>query len=267
LAQTRSRLAHAIAPEHTVFAVVKPHEHFYNSELADVKPSRIVVQPANRGTTAAIVYALLRIVRSDEEATVGFFPADHYYADDALFVAAVNLGVQIVQEHSESLVLLGAEAQHAEVEYGWIEPGAKLKGRVGCPLFRVNRFWEQPSLHLAQSLLDKNCLWNTFVMLGRAKTFLDALSSTVPGVLAAFDSLTQQSDGDVEMKCAENLYKTLWSGDFSQQVLSVYTDRLAVLCLKGVEWSDLGKPERVIATVNRARIPCPWLEAACIGSP
>src|ERR1700686_4792702 len=55
LAQTRARLAHAIAPERTVYAVVKAHEHFYKSELDDVKPSGIGVQPTNRGTTAAII--------------------------------------------------------------------------------------------------------------------------------------------------------------------------------------------------------------------
>ena len=262
LAQTRARLAHAIAPGQTVYAVVKAHERFYESELAGVRPSRIVVQPANRGTAAAIIYALMRILRSDNEATVGFFPADHYYADDAPFVSAVESAVQIVQEHSESLVLLGAEAQHAEVEYGWIEPGRDLKNRLGHSVFRVNRFWEKPSLQVARRLLNLNCLWNTFVMFGRAKTFFDALNLTVPKMLATFKPALQQPGGRLEMRWAERLYRTLWSSDFSEQVLSACTDRLAVLRLKGVEWSDLGRPERVIATMSRAKIPCQWLEAA-----
>ena len=40
LAQTRARLVHAIHPERTAFAVVKAHEKFYSSELADVEPRR-----------------------------------------------------------------------------------------------------------------------------------------------------------------------------------------------------------------------------------
>jgi len=82
----------------------------------------------------------MRIMRRDNEATVGFFPADHYYADDAPFVSAAESAVQIVQEHAESLVLLGADPQNAEVEYGWIERGKDLKSRLGHSVFRVNRF-------------------------------------------------------------------------------------------------------------------------------
>jgi len=262
LAQTRARLAHAIAPERTVYAVVKAHERFYKSELTDVKPSRIVVQPANKGTTSAIIYALLRVICSDADATVGFFPSDHYYAQDERFVAAVKSAVHIVQEDAERLVVLGAEPQHAEVEYGWIERGTSLKNRFARPLFRVNRFWEKPSLRGAQAFLALGCLWNTFVMIGRAKTFLDALRSTVPDVLGAFDAAMREYNGDLEPAWAHNLYKSLDAGDFSQQVLSLCTDRLAVLHLAGVDWSDLGAPERVIATMVRAGLRFEWPTAA-----
>ena len=39
----------------------------------------------------------------------------------------------------------------------------------------------------AQALHERGCLWNTFVMIGRASAFLDLLKAAVPGVLQAFD--------------------------------------------------------------------------------
>src|SRR5579863_2831905 len=81
LALTRERIAPLVSPDKTLFAVVESHRRFYETELADVSPSKIVVQPANRGTSAAIVYSLLRIARTDPYAIVAFFPTDHYYAD------------------------------------------------------------------------------------------------------------------------------------------------------------------------------------------
>jgi len=99
-------------------------------------------------------------------------------------------------------------------------------------------------------------------MFGRAQTFLDTLSLTVPKMLAAFKPAQQQPSGRLEMQWAERLYRTLWSSDFFEQVLEPCTERLAVLRLKGVEWSDLGRPERVLATMSRAKISCHWLEAA-----
>lgn len=63
LARTRGRLEPAISPDRMIYAVVRSHEPFYQPELADVEESRIVVQPSNRGTTAAIIYSLLRLLR------------------------------------------------------------------------------------------------------------------------------------------------------------------------------------------------------------
>jgi nucleotidyltransferase-like protein len=93
LTQTRLRLSHAVAKERTLFSVVRVHERFYTHELADVRPSRLVVQSANKGTTLAIIsslYRLLELTGLDEDPIVGFFPTDHYYADEERFVAAVD---------------------------------------------------------------------------------------------------------------------------------------------------------------------------------
>jgi mannose-1-phosphate guanylyltransferase len=248
LTQTRLRLSRAIAKERTLFSVVREHERFYARDLADVSPSRMAVQPSNKGTTIAIIsslHRLLEITPPDEDPIVGFFPTDHYYANEERFVAAVRLAFEVCQRRPESLLLLGAEAQSPEVEYGWIEPTASLTF-VANSLFRVNRFWEKPSLHVAQMLLARSCLWNTFVLIGRAKMFLDMLTFAAPGLLAAFETLGRH-DG---AKTLDDVYATIPSGDFSHEVLSVCTEWLSVLRLGNVGWSDLGTPERV-ASVTR----------------
>jgi mannose-1-phosphate guanylyltransferase len=249
LTQTRLRLSRAIAKERTLFSVVREHERFYARELADVRPSRIVVQPANKGTTIAIIYTLHRLfelTRLDEDPIVGFFPTDHYYADEERFIAAVGLAFEVCRRYPESLLLLGAEAHYPEVEYGWIEPSAGVKCGAVSSLFRVNRFWEKPSVHVAQMLLARGCLWNTFVMIGRAKTFLDMLNSTSSDLLASFETIGRHGGA----KTLEDLYAKLPSGDFSLQVLSVCAPYLTVLAMGNIGWSDLGTPERV-ASVAR----------------
>jgi hypothetical protein len=50
-----------------------------------------------------------------------------------------------------------------------------------------------------------------------------------------------------ERPALERLYCGLPSVDFSRQVLAARPDRLAVLPVRGVHWSDLGDPERVLA--------------------
>lgn len=258
LAQTRSRLAPAISPERTVYTVVKSHERFYADELADVPPSRVVVQPSNKGTTAAIIYSLRRITSLAGDPIVGFFPTDHHYSRESRFAAAVRLATRVVTRRPDTLVLLGASAEHPEVEYGWIEPSERLDCRFAKSLLRVNRFWEKPASHVAQALYARGCLWNTFVMIGRASAFLDILKAAVPGMVRTLAADRQLSASELALANADHAYAALTPGDFSKQVLSVSTERLAVLRLGNVGWSDLGTPERVMSAMARSGLRSHW---------
>ena len=72
---------------------MKAHERFYAEELAKVPPVQKVIQPCNRGTLPAILYTLLRIMGTDPEAVVAFFPSDHHYTDGGNFMAGVDLAL------------------------------------------------------------------------------------------------------------------------------------------------------------------------------
>jgi len=257
LRRTRTRIAPAVPVERTLFVVVKPHEPFYRKELAGVDESRIVVQPANRGTSAAVLYSLLRLTRLDDDPIVVFFPTDHEYADEEAFTQSVRTAVGFARQHRDRLVILGARAERAEMQYGWIEKGPRVEsaGLRDQPIFDVNRFWEKPSSWIAHDLLRKGCLWNTFVLVGRARTFLDMLASAAPATYQAleplgFDPLKASPLGRGEFDLAIRSYDGLPNADFSHQVLTTCTKRLAVLGLGEVGWSDLGTPERVRAAAE-----------------
>ena len=245
LAHTRARLARAIHPERTAFVLVKTHEKFYRNELADVSPHQLIVQPGNKGTTAAVVCSLLRVTSLAGDPVVAFFPTDHYYANESEFTFSVDRAVRVAQHHSNWLVVLGAEAERAEVEYGWIEPGTKLSTPFTNALLRVHRFWEKPSQDTAQALFARGCLWNTFVMAGRASVFLELLGNLLaPDVLDAFMAARQYKHEPGNLP-SDKLWASLTAGDFSHQVLTHGTQRLAVLRVGDIGWSDLGTPERV----------------------
>src|SRR6185437_1255930 len=95
-------------------------------------------------------------------------------------------------------------------------------GKGVLPAFRVNRFWEKPSFAVAQALLGRGCLLNTFVMIGRARTFLDVIESAVPHVVKSFQAVADAAAGTDEAKCAVALYERLPDGDFSREVLTRY---------------------------------------------
>ena len=249
-------MARGISVHQTVFVVNQRHERFYRQEIGAIDP-RTVVQPSNRGTLPAILWSVLRVVQFDPMACVAFFPSDHHYADEDSFIDGVGAAFDAAEADHESVVLLGARAHQPETSYGWIQPDRACARYSRFPIHRVKRFWEKPSLQTAQTLLEQDCLWNTFVMVGRAGAYLKLIESAAPGWYGALASATAQDPED-EACTAARAYAELASADFSSEAVSPNAGRFAVLALGDTGWSDLGDPLRFWA-LSSALERKPWV--------
>jgi mannose-1-phosphate guanylyltransferase len=261
LAQTRLRIAESIDRDRTLFVLMRAHEPFYKNELEKVPPHRMVVQPSNRGTLPAILWSLFRVIRADERALVAFFPSDHHYSKEREFMTRVASAFDLVETNEQSVILLGAAATHPEIEYGWIEPAPTVTNPSDNGLRPVERFWEKPSYQIAQSLLDRGCLWNTFVMVGSAGAFLGMIQDASPTLYSAFEPMLSLPDSAMETEMMQRIYDQLPPTDFSKQVLAVSTEKLAVASLDDIGWSDLGDPSRLVRTLFENGIENPWVSS------
>lgn len=250
--QTRARLEPLFRRDRQVFVLSRSHEPYYSDDLADTNASCVITQPLNRGTGIAMILAIVDVLLHDPDAIVSFFPCDHYYSDNDSFRSTIRSAATCAQQHPESIILVGAEAEYPEVEYGWIEPDVIVSQTAVGPLFRVDRFWEKPPQHQARALMRRACLWNTFVTVGRAASFLDVLCSQVPEVILAITRAV--ADGDLEPA-----YHRLPAVDFSRDVLAHQTQRLLVLRDRRSGWVDLGSPARVLETLTRNGIQPEWV--------
>jgi len=150
------------------------------------------------------------------------------------------------------VVLLGVVPHSGEVSYGWIEPGEAMT----TDLSRVRRFWEKPSLAVARTLLARGCLWNSFVMVGGMAALLALIKGAVPQLFERFVAVRPRVATPHEDEVVRPLYRQLESTECSREVLVRSPDNLAVLRLKGIDWSDLGEPQRVMATLSRIGCEC-----------
>ena len=252
LSQTRARLEPLFHVDRELFVVTRAHETFYREELRDVDDSRIISQPLNRGTGVAVAIALLHILQRDADAVVVLVPCDHYYSDAEACSRAIRSAISGAEKYPNSIVLVGAKACYPEVEYGWIELGSTIS-HAPNPLQRVNRFWEKPSLPQAQELLRRGCLWNTFVTVGHAKTFLDLVCSQVPEVIPSLSKALAENELDIA-------YRLMPAVDFSRHVLAPQPHRLLVVPDATSGWADLGSPARVMDILARNKIQPAWLD-------
>jgi hypothetical protein len=140
----------------------------------------------------------------------------------------VEQAFETVSTRPSLMVLLGMAANRPEVEYGWIEPGEAMTG-VTAPVWAVRRFWEKPVHTVAERLLGRGCLWNSFVIVACPATLLSLVETAAPSLAGAFAPLRHRMGTPWEARAAETLYATLPSIDFSRTVITSCSGRLAVL--------------------------------------
>ncbi|MGO9607255.1 MAG: sugar phosphate nucleotidyltransferase [Candidatus Binataceae bacterium] len=257
--QTRLRASLAVGEDRILAVVTRAHERHYRDLRQEILPQNLVIQPQNRGTAPAILYALLRLSKTTPDAFVAVFPSDHFVSDDREFMRHVDLAFDAAGSHPEMTVLLGITPHALESGYGWIEPGELVVGRP--PLCRVRRFWEKPRSDIAGQLLHAGCMWNSFVMVARVSTLIGLIMVALPELFASFSKIRDLLGTAREPDVVERLYERIPSASFSDEVLERYPINLGVLPVHGLEWSDLGEPQRVMAVLSRLGLHPEW-EAA-----
>ena len=199
------------------------------------------------------------IFRSDPDAIVAVFPSDHFITDDAAFARHVAELAEVARRHPQRIFLVGAEPDSPETGYGWIEPGAELEKTAIGPIRRVDRFWEKPSPETARACLQRGCLWNTFVMVGRASALIEAGRRTLPTLHERLARIGPSLGSANEAGAIERAYTLAPTANFSKTVLVSHVRELGVSRLPSMTWSDWGTPDRVIATLRREGLSPSWL--------
>jgi mannose-1-phosphate guanylyltransferase len=258
LEQTLRRVSLAIEARLTSVVVTRSHERFYSPIARDMPARNLVVQPQNRGTAPAILYSLLRLAELAPKARVAIFPSDHFVSNDREFMRHVEMAFTAVSSRPELTVLLGIKPESPETGYGWIEPALAVRD---TPAFMVGHFWEKPNSELAKQLLGRGCLWNSFVMVGQLTTLLGLFIIALPNLYLSFKKIRPIFGTTFETETVGRLYSDLHSASFPDEVLGRDPVNLAVLPVRGVQWSDLGEPRRVMDSYARTRVQPRWAVA------
>lgn len=261
LQQTLERVGLRIPRERTLVVALREHTGYLESEFAGAPAPRLLVQPSDRGTAAAILLAAHRISWWDPQAIIALFPSDHFVLEETAFMAHVAGVMGTVEQHPGWMVLLGAQPTDPDTEYGWIEPGEPLGQTAVGPLYRVRRFWEKPTLETARACLAGGGLWNTLVTVAKASTLIDLGRRWLPALHRQLARLARFADTADESRGLQEAYTAMQSVNFSEAVLDRCPPSLAVSRLPALTWCDWGTPERVLESLRRHGILPSWTAA------
>ncbi len=153
-------------------------------QLPELPSSNLLIELQGRDTAPAVAWASLEIKkRYGEDAIIGFFPADHWIADQEAFTHTLNAAAQLAASQP-AIVTLGSQPTFPSTAYGYIESGEKIGSFNDLPAYHVKRFTEKPDNQTAESFLSQGGFsWNTGIFIFRAGTVLQELYIHAPEII------------------------------------------------------------------------------------
>lgn len=253
----RSMLQHTLdradrvgMPHHKVTVIADHHLPFVRETFDEKHPGHVVIQPQNCGTAAGIFLPLTYIRVKDPNATVVIYPSDHFVFPEDRFAETVRRATRAIDVLQDRVILLGVRPTHLELDYGWINVGGIL-GRQGNSYFRqVASFMEKPSPLEALQAMSNDGLWNTLVMVAKIDTLWSLGWQRLPIIMERFERLGNAINTKHEQQTLHQLYRYMPCMNFSSELLQHVPERLGVIELEEVLWSDWGRPERIKETLE-----------------
>jgi mannose-1-phosphate guanylyltransferase len=279
----RTMLRHTVdrvarfSPAERVLTVIGPghRSHLGRADYGG-RTGMVLEQPVSRGNLPALLLALCFILEQDPEATVVVVPSDHFIYPESRFTDLVRSGCSRMADLPGTILLFGAEPDSPETDYGWIVPGSApavaTGSRDGDRIYPVKTFREKPGETTARALLASGkAYWNTLIVLAKAATMWELADHVVRSLVDEFVGLRaairprrgRRQGGEPLSRTLALLYERIESRDISRDLIAHATTRTVVLPLRGVLWSDWGRPERIGQSLQRMRAIAESEAAAC----
>ncbi|GAB1543507.1 mannose-1-phosphate guanylyltransferase [Scytonema sp. NUACC21] len=153
-------------------------------QLPELPSDNLLIESQGRDTAAAVAWTSLEVKnRYGEDAIIGFFPADHWIADQKAFASTIDAASQLAASYS-AIVTMGIKPTFPSTGYGYIEQGEIIDSFNDLPAYHVNRFTEKPDRQTAENFLSTGRFsWNSGMFVFRAGVVLEELHTHAPEII------------------------------------------------------------------------------------
>ena len=196
----------------------------------------IILEPVPRNTAPAIALAALHALSLNKDAIITVLSADHAISDTEQFAMHVEEAVILARDGAQ--MTFGVVPDRPETGYGYIK--AKSDG-----ISAIDRFEEKPDAETAKSYLDSgDYYWNSGMFVFKARTYLDALRTYAPQMLAACSAAYDNSTQDLDfIRVDAKAFASCESNSVDYAIMEKVDNAMVVPFKAG--WSDIGSWDAV----------------------
>jgi mannose-1-phosphate guanylyltransferase len=251
LHHTLDRVDRLGAPHQKITVVSQYHQGYASEALATQQAGHVILEPDDCGTGPGIFLPLTYVQAWASNATVVIFPSEHFVFPEDLFLEAVQRAMRAIHILWDRVLLLGVRPTHLELDYSWMTVGEVLGWSGGSCVRKVDAFIDQPPGHLdALNAMAKGALWNTSVIVAKVETLWKLGWQYLPVIMERFERLGKSIGSTHEGRVLHQLYQKMPALDFSRELLHRVPERMGMIALEDVLWSDWERPDRILDSLN-----------------
>jgi len=153
-------------------------------QLPNLPEQNLLIEPEGKDTAPAVAWATLEVAKRHGEAVIaGFFPADHWLADEVGYRETLKAAAALATERG-AIATLGITPTFPSTGYGYIEQGDALGTYSSCPAYKVARFTEKPDQATAEDFIASGRFsWNSGMFIFPAGVMLQELDTYAPQIM------------------------------------------------------------------------------------
>jgi mannose-1-phosphate guanylyltransferase len=173
----RRRLENLFDPENIWVVTSSSYLDMVAAELPDIPRANLIGEPVGRDTANVIGLAGHMLALRDPEGTMAVFTADHLISPLHIFADAIRTGLEVADEHPDSLVTFGITPDSPHTGYGYIQRGEELRPKS----YRVRAFQEKPTRQTAEAyVVSGDYFWNSGMFCWKLRAILTELERSLP---------------------------------------------------------------------------------------
>ncbi len=228
-----------ICPPANVFVIThQDYLEHVTSQLPDLSPENIILEPFRRNTAPCIAYATHKIAKLDPDATCIVTPSDHLVLHQEPFTQTLNAAVKAAIG-TDRLITIGLQPTRPDTGFGYIQ-----LIEDGQPLKKVKTFTEKPEKSLALKFLESgDFVWNSGIFVWTVGAITQAMSTYLGDLNDGFEAIKDALNTDGERDAVNRAYAHITNTSIDRGILEKSSEVYVVL--GEFDWSDLGSWEAV----------------------
>jgi mannose-1-phosphate guanylyltransferase len=170
---------------HIFVSTAKAQARFVKRALPNIDNSRVICDPIQRDTAAAIGFASEIIASFYNNPIIVVLPSDHHVSDETEFRRVISLAVSSVKD---KIITIGIKPSRPETDYGYIESDLSCSS----PIKKVLHFKEKPDFKTASDYLQSGkYFWNSGIFIFSYPTIMDSFRYLCPAHYEILSSINK----------------------------------------------------------------------------